>query len=72
MKYVKKKKKRAKSSIKICQNKIKSLLLFFTEINSTVVELGFTTLLTSQVISVAFYSEREKLDKFNTDALISA
>ena len=27
-----------------------------------VVDLGFTTLLTSQVISVAFYSEREKSD----------
>ena len=29
-----------------------------------VVVLGFTTLLTSQVTSVAFYSEREKSDKF--------
>ena len=33
---------------------------------------GFTTLLTSQVISVAFYSEREKSDKFCSEALISA
>ena len=32
--------------------------------------LGFTTPLTSQVISVAFYSEREKSDKFCSDALI--
>ena len=37
-----------------------------------VVVLGFTTLLTSQVISVAFYSEREKSDKFCSEALISA
>ena len=36
------------------------------------VVLGFTTLLTSQVISVAFYSEREKADKFCSEALISA
>ena len=36
------------------------------------VDLGFTTLLTSQVISVAFYSEREKSDKFCSEALISA
>ena len=35
-------------------------------------ELGFTTLLTSQVISVAFYSEREKSDKFCSETLISA
>ena len=37
-----------------------------------VVVLGFTTLLTSQIISVAFYSEREKSDKFCSEALISA
>ena len=37
-----------------------------------VVDLGFTTLLTSQVISVAFYREREKSDKFCSEALISA
>ena len=36
------------------------------------VHLGCTTLLTSQVISVAFYSEREKSDKFCWEALISA
>ena len=36
-----------------------------------VVDWGFTTLLTSQVISVAFYSEREKSDKFCSEALIS-
>ena len=36
------------------------------------VDFGFTTLLTSQVISVAFYSEREKSDKFCSKALISA
>ena len=37
-----------------------------------VVDLGLTTLLTSQVISIAFYSEREKSDKFFSEALISA
>ena len=37
-----------------------------------VVDLGFTMQLTSQVISVAFYSEREKSDKFCSEALISA
>ena len=35
-------------------------------------KFGFTTLLTSRVISVAFYSEREKSDKFCSEALISA
>ena len=30
------------------------------------------TLLISQVITVAFYSEREKSDKFSSEALISA
>ena len=35
-------------------------------------DLGLTTLLTSQVISVAFYTEREKTDKFCSEALISA
>ena len=37
-----------------------------------VVDMGFTTLITSQVISVAFYSEREKFDKFFSEAPISA
>ena len=37
-----------------------------------VVDLDFTALLTSQVISVAFYSEHEKSDKFCSEALISA
>ena len=37
-----------------------------------VVVLGFMTLLTSQVISVAFYSEREKSYKFCSEVLISA
>ena len=36
------------------------------------VDLGFTTLWTSQVICVAFYSEREKSGKFSSEALISA
>ena len=36
-----------------------------------VVVLGFTTLETSLVISVAFDSEREKFDKFCSEALIS-
>ena len=34
-------------------------------------DVGFTTLLTSQVICVIFYSEREKSDKFCPEALIS-
>ena len=34
-------------------------------------DLGFTTLLTSQVISITFYSEREKSDKVCSEALIS-
>ena len=38
---------------------------------AVVVVLGFTTLLTSQVISAAFYSERENYDKFCSEALIS-
>ena len=37
-----------------------------------VVVLGFTTLLTSQVICIAFYSEHKKSDKFCSEALISA
>ena len=37
-----------------------------------VVNLGFTTLLTSQVISVAFYSARVNSNKFCSEALISA
>ena len=36
------------------------------------VDLGFTTLLTSLVISDALYSEREKSEKFCSEALISA
>ena len=36
-----------------------------------VVDFGFTTPLSSQVISVAFYSEREKFNKFCLEALIS-
>ena len=36
------------------------------------VVLGFTTFVTSQVICVAFYSEREKSDEFCSEALISA
>ena len=37
-----------------------------------VVDWGFTTLLTAQVISMTFYSERGKYDKFCSEALISA
>ena len=37
-----------------------------------VVDLCFTMLLAFQVISVAFYSERGKSDKFFSEALISA
>ena len=37
-----------------------------------VVGLGFTTFLTSQVISIAFYSEHEKSDKFCSETQISA
>ena len=36
------------------------------------VDLSFTTLLTSQINSVAFYSEREKSDKFISESTISA
>ena len=39
---------------------------------AVVVFLGFMALLTSQVIRIAFYSEREKSDKFCSEALISA
>ena len=38
----------------------------------TVEDLGFTTLVTSQIISIAFYREREMSEKFSSDALISA
>ena len=48
------------------------LKLIQSDSNVVVVGLGFTTLLTSQVVSVAFYSEREKSDKFCSEALISA
>ena len=34
--------------------------------------MGFTTLLTYQIISVAFYSEREKSDKFCSESLTPA
>ena len=44
----------------------------FIEIHRVVVDLGFTTLLTCQVISIAFYSERDKSDKYSSEALISA
>ena len=37
-----------------------------------VVDWGFTTHLTSQAICVAFYSEREKSDKFCSEAVISS
>ena len=49
---------------------IKSSLYIFLNIKQenlqihVVVDLGFTTLLTSQVISVAFYSDHEKSNKF--------
>ena len=43
---------------------------FFLQV--VIVDLGFTTLLTSQVISVAFYNEHEKSDKFCWEALILA
>ena len=36
------------------------------------VDFGFTTLLTSQVINVVFYNEREKSYKFCSEALILA
>ena len=52
----------------------KSLSLRLPGPNSVVVvDFGFTTFLTSQqVISVAFYSEREKSNKCCSEALISA
>ena len=48
--------------------------IYVFEIHPLFVEedLGFTTLLTSQVISISFYNEREKSDKFCSEALISA
>ena len=48
------------------------LLAGATGISSVVVVLGLMTLLPSQVISVAFYSEHEKPNKVCTEALISA
>ena len=36
---------------------------------AVVVDLGFTMLLTSQIISIAFYSEREKSNKFCSEVL---
>ena len=43
-----------------------------TNVRQLVVGFGFTTLLISQAISVAFYSEREKSDKFFLEHLMSA
>ena len=37
-----------------------------------VVVLGFTTFLTSQVISITFYIEHGKSDKFGSEAIILA
>ena len=48
------------------------LTTFICEPNAIVVYLGFTMLLISQVISIAFYSEREKSNRFCSEALISA
>ena len=44
-------------------------LLFVCLLLLVVVVLGFTMLLTSQVISIVSYSEREKSDKFCSEAL---
>ena len=49
-----------------------AVIFCWPQIQVVAVDLGFTTLLTSQVISVAFYSEREKSHKFCSEALISA
>ena len=50
-----------------------STIISYGLINIVVVlDLGFTTLSKSQVISVAFYSDREKSDNFCSEALISA
>ena len=51
---------------------LKIFLQSFASRLVVVVVLGFTTLLTSEVISVAFYSEREMSGKFCSEALISA
>ena len=48
------------------------LWVFRFKVTVAVVGLLFTTLLTSQVISVSLYSEREKSHKFCSEALISA
>ena len=51
----------------------KILLRYYVVVVVVVVEdLGFTKLLTCLVINVAFYSQREKADKFCSEALISA
>ena len=47
-------------------------LTSFLKFIQVVVDLCFTTILTSQIIRVAFHSEREKSDKFCSEAPISA
>ena len=47
-------------------------ILLDRNILDVVVDLGFTLLLTTQVICVAFYSESEKSDIFCSETLISA
>ena len=52
--------------------KKKSREISGTDLEEVVLDLGFTALLTSKVVSVAFYGEREKSEKFCSEALISA
>ena len=57
------------------KSRVQIWLVFFNswfQVVVVVVDFGFMTLLTSQFISVASYSEREKSDKFCSEALISA
>ena len=49
-----------------------TLALVASAVVAVVLDLGFMMLLTSQVISTAFYSERRESDKFCSAALILA
>ena len=54
------------------QNMIFLFVKYLYFAHAVVEDLGFTKLLTSQVISVAFYNEHEESDKFCPEALILA
>ena len=63
---------RKETQLKSYEKSREFIAAFVRPWNVVLVVLDFTTLLTSQVISVAFYNEREKSDKFSSEALISA